>query len=85
MTLSLHSIKLAASGAGLALALFTGHAPAADLVAGQVAFEKNACASCHGADAKTSVLPTYPILAGQHADYLLHSLRSYHDRHGAAA
>ena len=77
MTLSLHSIKLAASGAGLALALFTGHAPAADLVAGQVAFEKNACASCHGADAKTSVLPTYPILAGQHADYLLHSLRSY--------
>lgn len=70
------SMKLAAAAA-VALAFASGAAGAADLTAGQAAFEKFACASCHGADAKTSVLPTYPILAGQHADYLLHSLRAY--------
>lgn len=76
MTLKHKSIRLAA-GMGLTFALLGAPAVADDLAAGQAAFEKNACASCHGADAKTSVLPTYPILAGQHADYLLHSLRSY--------
>ena len=33
------------------------------------------CISCHGADAKTPVLPVYPKLAGQNADYLFHQLR----------
>jgi len=70
------SIKWA-SAAGLALAFAAGPVAAEDLAAGQAAFEQFACASCHGADAKSSVLPTYPILAGQHADYLLHSLRAY--------
>lgn len=50
---------------------------AADLAAGKAAFDKFTCVSCHGADAKTSLLPSYPILAGQHADYLAHSLRAY--------
>jgi len=70
------SIKLSA---GLAVSLLMVGAPAAaaDLQAGQVAYEKFACASCHGADAKTSVMPSYPILAGQHEDYLLHALRAY--------
>ena len=62
---------------GLTLAMGTGVAAAQDLVAGQLAYEKFACASCHGADAKSSTLPSYPILAGQHADYLLHALRTY--------
>jgi len=71
----LNSVKLAALG--LAFAFTTGSAAAEDLVAGQQAFEKFACASCHGADGKTSTMPSYPVLAGQHADYLLHALRSY--------
>jgi len=44
---------------------------------GKAVFDKYACASCHGADAKTSLDPTYPVLAGQHADYLQHALRAY--------
>lgn len=52
-------------------------ASAADLAAGKAVFERANCASCHGADAKTSVQPNYPILAGQHADYLMHALRAY--------
>ncbi len=35
-----------------------------------------ACAGCHGADGNSKV-PTFPILAGQHADYLLQALKDY--------
>jgi cytochrome c553 len=34
------------------------------------------CAACHGADGNSQA-PTFPKLAGQHADYLVHSLRQY--------
>jgi len=34
------------------------------------------CAACHGADGN-SLAPSFPRIAGQHEDYLLHSLRSY--------
>lgn len=67
----------ALAAVGLALTFVVMPVAAQDLAAGQAAFEKFACASCHGADAKTSVMPSYPILAGQHADYLLHALRAY--------
>jgi len=63
--------------AGLALTSLATVASAADLEAGRAVFEKFNCASCHGADAKTSIDPSYPILAGQHADYLKHALRAY--------
>jgi cytochrome c553 len=56
---------------------------AADLAAGKVVFDKFNCASCHGADARTGVSPTYPILAGQYADYLRHTLTAY--KRGASA
>ncbi|MGB9109012.1 MAG: cytochrome c [Telluria sp.] len=39
--------------------------------------KKYNCASCHGADFKTPIDPTYPKLAGQHADYLVHALTAY--------
>jgi cytochrome c553 len=63
------------------LALGTS-AYAADLEAGKAAFGKYTCASCHGADAKSPVMPAYPILAGQHADYIAHALKAY--KRGAA-
>lgn len=39
--------------------------------------DKGACASCHGVDYNKTIDPSYPKLAGQHADYLLVALRSY--------
>jgi len=39
--------------------------------------DKGACASCHGADYNKTIDPSYPKLAGQHADYLRVALRSY--------
>lgn len=76
----MRQIKFALIGSALAMA--TSGAFAADLDAGKAAFDKFTCASCHGADAKTSTSPAYPILAGQHADYLKHALTSY--KRGAA-
>ncbi len=35
-----------------------------------------ACAGCHGADGNSKV-PTFPVLAGQHADYLVKALEDY--------
>lgn len=34
------------------------------------------CASCHGADGNSAV-SGFPKLAGQHADYMYHSLKDY--------
>ncbi|MGD9603980.1 MAG: cytochrome c [Gammaproteobacteria bacterium] len=38
-----------------------------------------ACAACHGENGAKPIMPEYPILAGQHADYLAASLRHYRD------
>lgn len=35
------------------------------------------CAACHGKDGNTPIDPSYPRLAGQHRDYLEHSLLDY--------
>lgn len=35
------------------------------------------CAACHGKDGNTPIDPTYPRIAGQHRDYLEHSLLDY--------
>ncbi|TAM90439.1 MAG: cytochrome c [Candidimonas sp.] len=68
-------ILLALAGASLVAA--STIAQAADTAAGKLAFQQHNCASCHGADAKTPISPAYPILAGQHADYIAHALHAY--------
>lgn len=37
------------------------------------------CAACHGPDGN-SVAPDFPKLAGQNADYLMHTLKAYRDK-----
>jgi cytochrome c553 len=39
--------------------------------------KKGNCASCHGPNLSKSIDPTYPKLAGQHADYLYFALKAY--------
>ncbi|KFN45291.1 c-type cytochrome [Arenimonas composti] len=50
-------------------------APVGDPAAG--AQTAKTCASCHGATGNESLDGTYPLLAGQHADYLAKALRDY--------
>lgn len=53
---------------------------AAPAVAQDIGAEKakQVCAACHGDDGNgKKEFPDYPKLAGQHEDYLYHSLKSY--------
>jgi cytochrome c553 len=51
--------------------------PRAASVAAAALIEKGACASCHGANFSKPIDPSYPKLAGQHADYLYVALKAY--------
>lgn len=39
--------------------------------------EQGDCISCHGANFSTALDPTYPKIAGQHADYLYVAMKAY--------
>lgn len=45
-----------------------------DYEAGKV--KSATCAACHGFDGNSTV-PSFPKLAGQHPDYIVHSLKAY--------
>ena len=55
----------------------TPETPRAASVAAAALIEKGACASCHGANFSKPIDPSYPKLAGQHADYLYVALKAY--------
>jgi len=38
-------------------------------------YMQRTCIACHGADAKTTILPEYPKLAGQNADYAFQQMK----------
>ncbi len=45
--------------------------------------KKGACVSCHGANFASPIDPTYPKIAGQHADYLFVALKAYKTENNA--
>jgi len=63
---------------------FTSAANAASKEKGQALVEKANCASCHGAGLNAPILPAYPKLAGQYADYLYYALKAYKVGNGNA-
>jgi cytochrome c553 len=65
------TIILAAALAAAGTAYAGGNADAGKAKAAQV------CAACHGADGAKPSAPDQPILAGQHADYLVKTLKDY--------
>ena len=42
---------------------------------GAALYKSKACWSCHGKDAKTPLMPIYPKLAGQSADYAYNQMQ----------
>ena len=62
---------------GAALSVATGALAAGNAARGAEVAKKYNCASCHGADYKTPIDPSYPKLAGQHSDYLSKALIAY--------
>ncbi|MBD8630083.1 cytochrome c [Oxalobacteraceae sp. CFBP 8755] len=61
----------------LVLGALGASASAADVARGAALAKTHNCASCHGADFNKPIDPSYPKLAGQHADYLTTALRAY--------
>jgi cytochrome c553 len=50
----------------------------AQAVPGALKDRMAACVACHGANFSAPIDPSYPRLAGQHADYLYVALKAYH-------
>ncbi|WP_196869449.1 cytochrome c [Polaromonas sp. CG_9.11] len=48
----------------------------------QALLNKANCASCHGANFNKPIDPSYPKIAGQHADYLYVALKAYKSDNG---
>jgi cytochrome c len=65
--------KLIKSGLAVAFsALLSAPLLAAD---GAALYISKGCVACHGADAKTPVVPQYPKIAGQNKTYVLQQLQ----------
>ena len=70
-------------GAAYAVALSAAANPAAAqsapdaLAAGREKYVQ--CASCHGADGRSTVVPQYPKIGGQTAEYVVNALKAYRD------
>ena len=69
--------RLTLSAAVLGLAL--GNAGVLYAADGGALYKQRACHACHGEDAKATVLPVYPKLAGQNAPYLLAQMQAIRD------
>ena len=65
---------VAVLGAGIMLA---GTALAADPDVGAGRAKFVLCASCHGGDGRSGLLPEYPKIAGQNQKYLVNALQAY--------
>ncbi len=64
--------KLLVSAAFAALSLSVSTAVLAD---GAALYKNKTCWSCHGKDAKSPIMPMYPKLAGQGADYAYNQMK----------
>ncbi len=51
--------------------------------AGKALADKYSCFACHGKDFNSPIDPSYPKLAGQHKEYLVHALAAYKRGDGA--
>lgn len=58
-------------------ALFLALAAAPALAADDIAAKAATCAACHGELGAKPILPTYPVIAGQYANYLAHAMNEY--------
>ncbi|MDP7564464.1 MAG: c-type cytochrome [Arenicellales bacterium] len=66
-------VTLTAAAAVLAGILLTS--TSAYALDGAALYQAKTCFACHGADAKTPVMPAYPKLAGQGAVYALQQMK----------
>ena len=59
----------------LSIALTIGLSQSVAAADGEQLYKDKTCWSCHGKDAKTPILPIYPKIAGQNADYAFNQMK----------
>ncbi len=74
MSSSTYVSRLGVGVAALLLAVGAARAQADDLD-GATLYATKTCIACHGADAKSPILPEYPKLAGQNEAYILQQMK----------
>ena len=76
---AVHALCSAAAGCVIAVAAApaAGQSTSDTLAAGREKFVQ--CASCHGADGRSTVVPQYPKIGGQTAEYVVNALKAYRD------
>jgi cytochrome c len=57
------------------IALLAATAATAEAPDGAALFKAKTCIACHGKDANTPIMPIYPKLAGQNADYAFNQMK----------
>ncbi len=75
-TMHAHAVSNSEQDRADMAAFFAGKGALKATVVGTPPPAAQVCTSCHGSDGHT-LLPGYPHLAGQHADYLAQTLRDY--------
>ena len=68
-------MKLKVSLITLSLLAFAGLSSNAMAADGAELYKTKTCWSCHGKDANTPIMPVYPKLAGQSADYAFNQMK----------
>jgi len=68
---------LASLALGTFPAMATWAAPPDAIALGREKFVQ--CASCHGSDGRSTVVPQYPKIGGQSAPYVVNALKAYRD------
>jgi len=71
----MQKLKISVLAAGICLLSLAVASPA--MAADGAAVYQVKCLACHGTDAKTSIMPLYPKLAGQNEEYLLNQLKAF--------
>jgi len=66
--------------ASLALAVVSLNAGSVMAQDGKALYTAKLCPTCHGADAKTPIMPVYPKLAGQNSVYIEQQVKDIRDK-----
>ena len=68
----MHKTTISSLVTGIFALLVSGTVSAAD---GATLYKTKTCFACHGKDANTPIMPAYPKLAGQNADYAYNQMK----------
>ena len=68
-------MRINSSTVAMLTALLVMSSPSAEALDGAELYKTKTCYTCHGKDGKTPIMPSYPNIAGQNAEYSLQQMK----------